>query len=426
MELFPRLALTILGSLMLTRLLMPAARRIGLSWGLVDHPSWRRRQKAAVPCSGGIAIYAAGLVAAVVLLTQVGPAFRPSALLALGLAGLGTVLLGVVDDRFGLHAEKKLLGQVIVVSIPMAAGLTLENIFLPYIGVVELGVFAGPVTLFWYLGFINSVNLIDGLDGLAGGIVTVVLGAMLMTVAGSDPVGALWIAALLGTVGGFLRDNLSGDRIFLGDAGSMLLGLWLAGLALGLAPQHGEIPLLAVAAMLVPVLDTGTTIVRRWRRGVSMFRPDAEHLHHRLLQLGIPPLRVTVVLWCLSVAAASIGAIFLGHVAASVVAVSAVAIAAIELAYSLQRDRHPELRRVLGYLLGAHPTLHPTDTVARLAQVIEMESYRDRNDRAGDDSSPAAPSPVADGDASYEPATAPAASGTENDVVLALPEDAPR
>jgi hypothetical protein len=135
---------------------------------------------------------------------------------------------------------------------------------------------------------------------------------------------------------------------------------------------------------------------------------------------------VTVVLWCLSVAAASIGAVFLGHVAATVVAVSAVAIAAIELAYSLQRDRHPELRRVLGYLLGAHPTLHPTDTVARLAQVIEMESYRDRNDRTDEDASPAATTPVADGDVSFEPATAPAASGTEHDVVLALPEDAPR
>lgn len=420
MDLLPSVALAALGALALTRLLMPAARRAGLAWGLVDHPSWRRRQKAAVPCSGGLAIYGAGVVVAAILVSAVGPAFEVPALLALGIAGFGTVLLGVVDDRFGLHAEKKLLGQVIVVSLPMAAGLTLQRIAIPFAGTLELGVFAGPVTLFWYLGFINSINLIDGLDGLAGGIVAVVLGALFVAIVGVDPVGAVWIAALLGAVTGFLRDNLSRERIFLGDAGSMLLGLWLAGLALGLSGARPELPLLAACAMAVPALDTATTILRRWRRGVSMFRPDAEHLHHRLLQLGTPPLRATLVLWSLSVAAAAFGIALFGTLSAALVALSALSAAAIQLAYTLERDQHPRPSRVLTYLLGAHPTLHPIDPAERLAEVIEMERYRER---------PPLPARAfgvdSRGEETEHGGSAPAVAAHE-DVVLAVPDETRR
>ncbi len=419
MDFIPTLALTLLGSLVLTRLLMPAARRLGAVWGLVDHPSWRRRQKAAVPCSGGLVVYVVGVAAGLTLLLTVGPPFDPTALLALGLAGLGTVILGVADDRFGLHAEKKLLGQVIVVSLPMAAGLTLHHISLPGVGSLQLGLMTGPVTLFWYLGFINSLNLIDGLDGLAAGIVAVVLGTLLLGVVGVDPIGALWLVALLGAVVGFLRDNLSADRIFLGDAGSMLLGLWLAGLTLGLAQSNPALPVVAILAMAVPVMDTASTIVRRWRRGVSMFRPDAEHLHHRLLHLGIPPLRVTLCLWAVSAGASALAAVILGHPAAALLATSLWALAALEVAYSLQRDRHPSVRRVLGFLLGLTPTLWPADPVEALAEVIEMERYRPRMPGLAHEEVPSAQPTVT------APAQAPPARAKE-DVVLAVPDESAR
>ena len=413
MEMLPRLALTVLATVVLTQLLMPLARRAGLAWGLVDHPSWRRRQKLPVPCSGGLAVYLTGVTAGAGLLWWTGAPFGGGALLALALGGLGTIILGVLDDRFGLHAEKKLLGQILVVSIPMAGGLTLQQVALPGLGTVELGVFAGPVTLFWYLGFINSVNLIDGLDGLAGGISAIVAGA------------------LLGAVLGFLRDNLSDQRIFLGDAGSMLLGLWIAGLALGLAKTTPVVPGIVVCAMFVPVLDTFTTILRRWRRGVSVFRPDAEHLHHRLLSLGTSPIRATLCLWFVTLAAASGGALVLGAPSAGVIAVAAMAAAAIELAYTLQRDQHPRPGRVVGYLLGVHSSLHPHDPVRQLADVIEMEVYREKRERQD--------VPAAHGDAeiaepALDPVTTPphANAGetggrTEGDhVVLAVPEDSAR
>lgn len=421
MELLPRLALVVLSTVVLTQVLMPFARRAGVAWGLVDHPSWRRRQKSAVPCSGGLAVYVAGVLAAAGLAVWIGTPFSLSSMIALGLGGLGTIVLGVLDDRFGLHAEKKLLGQVLVVSLPMAGGLTLESIWMPGFGLLDLGVMAGPVTLFWYLGFINSVNLIDGLDGLAAGIVAIVAGTVLVATHGADPIGALWMAAFLGTVLGFLRDNLSRHRIFLGDAGSMLLGLWIAGLVLGVADRTPVAPGIAVFAMLVPVLDTGTTILRRWRRGLSIFRPDAEHLHHRLLELGTSPIRATLCLWFVTLAAASTGALVLGAPSAIVLAVAAGAGAAIEFAYTLQRDRHPGPLRVLGYLLGTHATLLPSDPTQRLAKVIEMEAYRSRVTVPDPATTPTVGERV---EGSRDAAPAPAEeTKAPDDVVLALPDE---
>jgi UDP-GlcNAc:undecaprenyl-phosphate GlcNAc-1-phosphate transferase len=422
MQELPALALTALATLVATRLLMPAARHLGLAWGLVDHPSWRRRHKEAIPCSGGLAIYVVCVVAAAVLWLTVGPAFDGRAILALGVAGLAVLVLGVVDDRFGLHAEKKLLGQALVATIPMAAGLTLDALWLPGLGVVSLGPTAGAVTLLWYLGFINSINLIDGLDGLAGGIVMLVLASVFVGVVGRDPVGMVWTVALFGAVAGFLRDNLSSQRIFLGDAGSMLLGLWLAGLSLGLGSQSTAVPWLALCAMAVPVLDTGSTILRRWRRGTSVFRPDAEHLHHRLLEVGVTPVRATVVLWSVSAAAAAAGLTGAVHWSASIIVVAGLAMAVIELAYTLDRNDDPSMTQVLGYVFGVRRHLDAVHEVtSHLAEVIDIEHWRPRHEPL------AKPEPEPEAPATTKPAAAEAAAGQEKaDVVLALPEDTPR
>lgn len=422
MQELPVLALTALATLVATRLLMPAARRLGLSWGLVDHPSWRRRHKEAIPCSGGLAIYVVVVVAAVVLWLTVGPAFEGRAILALGISGLGVLVLGVVDDRFGLHAEKKLLGQALVATIPMAAGLTLESLWLPGFGLVDLGPTAGAVTLLWYLGFMNSINLIDGLDGLAGGIVMLVLGSIFVGVVGQDPVGMLWSVAVFGAVAGFLRDNLSSQRIFLGDAGSMLLGLWLAGLSLGLGSHTPTVPWLALCAMAVPVLDTASTIVRRWRRGSSVFRPDAEHLHHRLLEVGVSPVRATVVLWSVSAAAAAAGLTGTVHWSAAIIVVAGIAMAVIELAYTLDRNADPSITEVLGYVIGVRRHLDAVHEVtSHLAEVIDIEHWRPRRDSTTD------VVPEVEAAKPPKPAAAEAVAGQEKaDVVLAIPEDTPR
>ncbi|HEX9641431.1 MAG TPA: MraY family glycosyltransferase [Candidatus Krumholzibacteria bacterium] len=367
-----------IGVALFTHALIPLARRVAHARGLVDHPSWRRNQTEAVPCSGGLAIYAAVFGAAIVLGFTVGLPFEARAVAALGLAGLGTLLLGVVDDRFGLHAEKKLLGQIVVVSLPMAGGLLLERVTILGLGTVELGLLSGPVTLFWYLGFINSINLIDGLDGLAGGVSAVVLAAVAAMLVGVDPVGCLWILACLGAVLGFLRNNLSSNRIFLGDAGSMLLGLWLGGLILGQQTSTPQVLWMALSAMAIPILDTVTTIMRRSRRGVSVFRADDEHIHHRLLRLGITPRRSVAVLLFLTLGAASTGAMFLGYPEAALLALGGFASAAVELAYRLPREGTPSVADAVLYLLGANVLVDESfgAETGHLAEVIEIQPYR--------------------------------------------------
>lgn len=418
------LALTLIGTALGAHALMPLARRLARHHGLVDHPSWRRSQTEAVPCSGGLAVYLATLAGALVLLVVAGSPFEGRSLLALGLAGLATLVLGVADDRFGLHAEKKLLGQILVVSLPMASGLSLTQLALPGLGVVELGLLSGPFTLFWYLGFINSMNLIDGLDGLAAGIATIALGALAATLVGVDPVALAWVLLPLGAVVGFLRNNLSRDRIFLGDAGSMLLGLWLAGLAIGVSGSAPAAPGVAALAMLVPVADTATTILRRRRRRVSVFCADAEHLHHRLVRLGCPPRRAVAALCFLSLAGASLGNMAYGLAGAGIIALGAAAAAAIEFAYTLPRGGHPTAREAVAYLLGHGrlPGLEP-DEVGQLAEVIEMSVWREsRRPQPKVTPAPAPPAPAAQGPA---PAPRPATVAEEEDVVLALGEELP-
>jgi UDP-GlcNAc:undecaprenyl-phosphate GlcNAc-1-phosphate transferase len=406
------------GVALFTHALMPLARRVAHARGLVDHPSWRRNQKEAVPCSGGLAIYAAVFVAGIVLSMTVGLPFEARGVAALGLAGLGTLLLGVVDDRFGLHAEKKLLGQIVVVSLPMAGGLLLERVTIPGLGVVELGLLSGPITLFWYLGFINSINLIDGLDGLAAGVSAVVLAAVAVILVGVDPVGCMWVLVCLGAVLGFLRNNLSSNRIFLGDAGSMLLGLWLGGLILGQQAATPQIMWMALAAMAIPILDTVTTIMRRSRRGVSVFRADDEHIHHRLLRLGISPRRSVAVLLFLTLSAASTAAMFLGYPQAALLALGGIASAAVELAYRLPREGKPSAADAILYLFGANVPMEEASeaAVGHLAEVIEIRPYRLQNTPE-----PELPKKVAHDPP--QPVSKAAEGGGEDDVVLALGED---
>ncbi len=419
---------------LLTHLFMPAVRRLGLRLRLVDLPSWRRAHLEAIPCSGGLAIYATVVIAAWALAFLVDLPFSSHAFIALGIAGFGTLILGVLDDRFGLHAEKKLLGQIAVITLPMAAGLTLQRIALPGLGVIELGFFGGPLTLLWYLGFINSINLIDGLDGLAGGIVVLVLSAIGVSLFGSDPVGLLFVAILLGGVLGFLRSNLSRRRIFLGDAGSMLLGLWLGGLVLGLSAATPKLPVVAVLAMAVPILDTLTTIVRRRRRGLSVFRADDEHLHHRLLRLGMTPRRAAGTLWFATAAFASLGLVLDGFNSAGILAVGALSAMAIDLAYTLPRQGSPRAPEAIKYLLGMRDHLEGQMPRRQLAEIIEMPRFAPQPWTAARAEADAVDA-VAAGDAESIPASAEVASrdlraaeakegsGSGDDVILAIGED---
>lgn len=279
-------------------LVQPHFRNLGFLTEIVDHPGERRPHREPVPRTGGMAIFIAFFCALYFLDHFVLPMALPWSWLAIIIgAGLVILALGVGDDRFGIHAEKKLYGQLAIILGLMLLGQRFETVTLPLVGTFALGGWSWPFTLFWYLGFINSMNLIDGLDGLASGIsvLATLLLAVLALAVGEITSGIL-ATTLAGATMAFLYWNVSSRKIFLGDSGSMWMGLVLGTLMLNLS-QTAAVPVpILLAPMLVPIWDTATTIVRRYRRRTSIFMADDNHLHHRLLRLGFSPARAVCAL----------------------------------------------------------------------------------------------------------------------------------
>ena len=284
-------ALGFVAAFLMSWLVQPHFRNLGFLTDIVDHPGYRRPHREPVPRTGGMAIFISFFSSLFFLQHIILKTALPwSWLGVLSGAGLGILALGVADDRFGVHAEKKLYGQLVVIVGIMLFGMRLDTIVLPMFGEIQLGGWAWPFTLFWFLGFINSMNLIDGLDGLASGISVLASAALVVIgMAVGDFDSTLFAAALCGATLAFLYWNVSSRKVFLGDSGSMWMGLVLGSLMLNLSRQQGvSLPVL-LAPMIVPIWDTGTTIVRRSRRRISIFQADDYHLHHRLLRLGFSP-----------------------------------------------------------------------------------------------------------------------------------------
>ncbi len=279
-------------------LVQPHFRNLGFLTEIVDHPGYRRPHREPVPRTGGMAIFITFFCALFFLENVVVRTELPWSWLGILIgAGLAIMALGVADDRFGIHAEKKLYGQLGIILLLMIFGQRLDFVVIPLIGKINLGGWAWPFTLFWYLGFINSMNLIDGLDGLASGIsILASLTLVVISLVVGEMYSMLFAATLCGATVAFFYWNISNRKIFLGDSGSMWMGLVIGSLIMNLG-QKVELSLpLMLAPMVVPIWDTGTTIIRRYRRRSSIFQADDFHLHHRLLRLGFSPRGVVLCL----------------------------------------------------------------------------------------------------------------------------------
>jgi len=287
-------------------LVMRPAARLGAKIGLVDVPSSRRTRACPVPTTGGIVIFCT--VAGSLLLTQrylmPMPPDIVSQLVALLIGGTVIVALGVIDDRRGLPPVTKLGVQTIVAVAMVASGVAIERIRFVAGPSFELGWWTYPVTVFWFVGFMNAVNLIDGLDGLAGGIAAIGAAALFAVgILNENPLLYLLAAALLGSSLGFLHHNFRKGNVYLGDGGSMALGFFLGGGALvgAYLDAASNAVLVAAACMVVPAFDVVTTIVRRLRARRGMMTPDRAHVHHRLINFGLHPRVAVLVLWGVTV-----------------------------------------------------------------------------------------------------------------------------
>lgn len=272
--------------------LTPFVARLATKVGALDRPDGRRKcQAQPVPRGGGVAVALAGILGVAIVMCFLSAAESPSStLLWRGLLPALAILLlvGIVDDVLTLTGIYKLIGQILAVSVLVAAGTQIDRVSL--FGVlIPLGGLSILFTIFFCLGAINAFNLIDGADALAssiGAVVCVALG--IITSARGDVSAALICFALAGALVGFLRHNVSPARVYLGDTGSMLIGLVVAAIAIDCSLKQQAAFVLAVPLALcaVPILDAAVALLRRVITGQSVFAADRGHLHHALMLRG--------------------------------------------------------------------------------------------------------------------------------------------
>jgi len=306
MEIKTEILIVFITSLLLSLFLTPLAGRLGFKFRAIDHPGERKVHLNPTPRTGGLAIFVTfvvGLIACRYFVTDFAD-FLPNNF-RLDLFFLGAALIfgvGLWDDFKRLGPWTKLFVQIIGASIAYFGGVRITNlagfmnIDLQWVGYI--------VTIFWFTLFINAINLVDGLDGLAAGLVCFT--SLVMAALGllkQNYFAATLFAVLAGSVMGFLRYNFNPATIFLGDGGSYLLGYLVAGLSAltSLKTNVGATMLIPLLALGIPVFDALLSPVRRFIRGQEMFMPDNRHIHHRLLAMGLTTKKAVWLIYAISI-----------------------------------------------------------------------------------------------------------------------------
>ncbi|EHM39457.1 MraY family glycosyltransferase [Anaeroglobus geminatus] len=311
----------------------PGVKKLAIKIGAIDKPDERKVHTHVIPRLGGLAIYI-GFMAAGLYSMPVFPEFFG---FLLGAAAI--VLLGIWDDIRNIPARVKLAGQIIAAAIPVAYGVQIEWVTNPFGTILIIPEWlAVPVTVFWIVGFTNTVNLIDGLDGLAAGVSVIAsISMFFMAVSMNQYLPAMILVAMSGAALGFLQYNFNPAKIFMGDTGSMLLGYTMAVVAvLGLVKTAATVALIVpIIALGVPIMDTLFAIIRRKMSGVPVFQPDKGHLHHRLLALGMTQKQAVLSMYMVSVLLGFV-AVFVANVGYKTGIVTIVAVLAVCI-YSARR-----------------------------------------------------------------------------------------
>jgi len=298
----------------------PVVRRMAVRVGAVVRPDERRVHERPTPTLGGIAMFAG-------LLAGVGTAWGMGAFdevfagntepLGLVVAAAIILLVGVIDDIVEVSAPAKVAGTVLAASVLVLSGVSMLNFRIPFAGIVVLSPdWSYLISVLWVLGMVQAVNLIDGLDGLAAGIVAIAAGTFFVYSLRLTDEGLLAASTLaplvsivvVGMCTGFLPWNRHPARIFMGDGGALMLGLLMAAATMMVGGRTDQefsgqtffffaplfIPLLILG---VPILDTAWAIVRRAANRQGVATADKDHLHHRLMRLGHGHARSVAILW---------------------------------------------------------------------------------------------------------------------------------
>ena len=280
-------------------LLTPLASRLGRRLNIVDRPGGRRGHKGETSRLGGVALFLA-FVAAV----GVGQALRiptadekePLRLLGLLAGSLLLFVVGLIDDRYELPPLPQFAAQMVAAIIAIVTLIIVERFNNPLTSEVVIlpPIYYVPLTIFWVMGMINTVNWLDGLGGLAGGVGAILCLVLAIHMHGVEqPSVALLPLALLGALLGFLPYNFAPSRVFLGSAGALFLGYGLSSLGLIAGGRVAAV----LMVMALPIVDVAWQIFDRVRRRRSPTQADRGHLHFRLLDLGLSERAIVLLYW---------------------------------------------------------------------------------------------------------------------------------
>jgi UDP-GlcNAc:undecaprenyl-phosphate GlcNAc-1-phosphate transferase len=297
-----KMGLALVTSLVISLVATPLVKKFACKVGAVDVPTdGRRMHNHPIPRMGGLAIFV-GFVLSVLLFAKIDKQIQ-----GMLIGAVIIVAVGAVDDVYPLPALFKFAVQIVAALVAVLHGVQINivsnPVFFSSSEYLFLGKLSIPITVIWIVAITNSVNLIDGLDGLAVGVSTIGSVAMLIiAIVFNEGNVAIIIAALVGACVGFMPYNLNPAKIFMGDTGALFLGFILANLSvMGLFKMYTiisfAVPFLVVG---LPLFDTVMAIVRRIIRGENPMKPDREHFHHRLIDMGMNQKQAVAFLYLIS------------------------------------------------------------------------------------------------------------------------------
>lgn len=326
----------------------PVSIRLARRWGALDQPSARKIHSEPTPRLGGLGVFLgfclpwAGLY---LLDNPVSATFQDfeRRFAALVFGALAMLLLGIYDDVKGADAADKFAGQIGTAVILWWAGIRIEEVTNPWGGPIDLGWFGLPISVLWLVGVTNAINLLDGIDGLVTGITAVLATALaVINVLNNNILVSLLTVSLAGACLGFLPYNRTPARTFLGDCGSLTLGMMLAGISVLSFFSEGRqkaSPVITVPLILfaLPVFDTARVMFVRIARGRSPFQADKNHVHHRLLAMGLNQRQTAWTLYAVAAGTAAFAVVLFGLGKDSQLLWSAVLAGVAAVAYAFWR-----------------------------------------------------------------------------------------
>ena len=327
----------ILFSFLLAFILTPLARKLAFRFHCLDIPDGKRKMhKAPVPYFGGLSILI-GFAVSALFFSFLTVRMISEEISVMLIGGTVICLVGLLDDIYDIRPVYKLLAQLAVAAFTVSFGGGIEYTTVWGLS-LRLGAFSFPVTVFWIVLIINAVNLIDGLDGLASGVCAMESFALFVTaLVMGNPVCAVASAAICGATLGFLPYNINGATIFMGDAGSMLIGYIMACISVfGLFKAQALFSIVVPALIFaLPVMDTVLAFFRRIVSGKNPFHADKQHLHHKLLYNGFSPCQSVLAIYVAAAVFCVASVLYMYH------QVISVSLCVLNLAYleALKNDR---------------------------------------------------------------------------------------